>query len=265
MVVAGHEPHGPQQPADPQPQEHERKPQPQRVREHQDGSPGPPALGRREGQDPRQDGPDARGPPGGEGHPQGEGAGGTRAIESRGFIAAAFRHRISRAGDPLLHTHVLVANLIYCADERWGALDARRLYLQAKTAGYLYQAHLRGELTRRLGVEWSPVRKGSAEIEGIGRRAIRAFSTRRREIETLLEKRPDATRREAEIAALRIKIDRAYNPRWGSLFREGNESSRFGHQLKDFACVYTSRVSNFLHYPWNYYFQSPVGYMPHDI
>ncbi|HYR68249.1 MAG TPA: HAD-IG family 5'-nucleotidase [Candidatus Dormibacteraeota bacterium] len=70
---------------------------------------------------------------------------------------------------------------------------------------------------------------------------------------------------EGEIESLRVKIDRAYNPRWGSLFREGNESSRFGHQLKDFACVYTSRVSNFLHYPWNYYFQSPVGYMPHDI
>lgn len=70
---------------------------------------------------------------------------------------------------------------------------------------------------------------------------------------------------QGELEGLRVKIDRLYNPRWGSLFREGNESSRFGHQLKDFACVYTSRVSNFLHYPWNYYFQSPVGYMPHDI
>jgi 5'-nucleotidase len=70
---------------------------------------------------------------------------------------------------------------------------------------------------------------------------------------------------EPEIDELRLKIDRAYNPFWGSIFREGNESSRFGHQLKDFACLYTSRVSNFLHYPMNYYFQSPVGYMPHDI
>ncbi len=68
-----------------------------------------------------------------------------------------------------------------------------------------------------------------------------------------------------EIRDLREKIDRAYNPYWGSIFREGNESSRFGHQLQDFACLYTSRVSNFLHYPMNYYFQSPVGYMPHDI
>ncbi len=68
-----------------------------------------------------------------------------------------------------------------------------------------------------------------------------------------------------EIDGLRVKIDRAYNAHWGSIFREGNESSRFGHQLKDFACLYTSRVSNFLHYPMNYYFQSPIGYMPHDI
>ena len=70
---------------------------------------------------------------------------------------------------------------------------------------------------------------------------------------------------EPEIDDLRMKIDRAYNLYWGSIFREGNESSRFGHQLKDFACLYTSRVSNFLHYPMNYYFQSPIGYMPHDI
>lgn len=96
---------------------------------------------------------------------------------------------------------------------------------------------------------------------------------RRAEISSRIQEIPDqiaeldkrGTELEGEIESVRVKIDRAYNSRWGSIFREGNESSRFGHQLKDFACVYTSRVSNFLHYPWNYYFQSPVGYMPHDI
>jgi HAD superfamily 5'-nucleotidase-like hydrolase len=78
-----------------------------------------------------------------------------------------------------------------------------------------------------------------------------------------LDKR--AVELQSEIDSLRVKIDRAYNSRWGSLFREGNESSRFGHQLKDFACLYMSRVSNFLHYPSDYYYQSPVGYMPHDF
>lgn len=68
-----------------------------------------------------------------------------------------------------------------------------------------------------------------------------------------------------EIKALRRKIEANYNAYWGSVFREGNEGTRFGQQIRDFACLYTSRVSNFLHYPWNYYFQSPLSLMPHDL
>jgi conjugative relaxase-like TrwC/TraI family protein len=37
------------------------------------------------------------------------GHGGAVAVRGRGFVAAAFRHRSSRAADPLLHTHVVVA------------------------------------------------------------------------------------------------------------------------------------------------------------
>jgi len=68
-----------------------------------------------------------------------------------------------------------------------------------------------------------------------------------------------------EIKALRRRIEAQYNTYWGSVFREGNEGTRFGQQIRDFACLYTSRVSNFLHYPWNYYFQSPLSLMPHDL
>jgi conjugative relaxase-like TrwC/TraI family protein len=35
------------------------------------------------------------------------GAGGVNRLPGRGFVATAFRHRSSRAGDPLLHTHVV--------------------------------------------------------------------------------------------------------------------------------------------------------------
>jgi conjugative relaxase-like TrwC/TraI family protein len=79
------------------------------------------------------------------------GYGGAVLVRGGGFIAAAFRHRSSRAGDPLLHTHVVVANATQGLDGRWSALDARLLYRHAKTAGYLYQASLRAELTERLG------------------------------------------------------------------------------------------------------------------
>jgi len=130
------------------------------------------------------------------------GKGGKNRIESKGFIAAAFRHRASRAGDPLLHTHVLVANIVKGNDGRWGALDARQVYLQAKTAGYLYQAHLRAELTRRLGVEWTTVDNGSADIEGVPRETIRAFSKRRAEIEALVNEANQSNGRATQAAAL---------------------------------------------------------------
>ena len=48
------------------------------------------------------------------------GKAGKTSINSKGFIGAAFRHRTSRAGDPLLHTHVLVANVIQGSDGKWG-------------------------------------------------------------------------------------------------------------------------------------------------
>jgi hypothetical protein len=49
------------------------------------------------------------------------------------------------------------------------------------------------------------------------------------------------------------------------LFREATELSRFGHQVKDFACIYTSRVSNFLNYPVNTYFRAPGDRLPHEL
>ena len=60
------------------------------------------------------------------------GAGGAVSIEGSGFIAAAFRHRTSRAGDPQLHTHVLIANLVEGVDGRWSALDGRAIYQHAQ-------------------------------------------------------------------------------------------------------------------------------------
>jgi len=115
------------------------------------------------------------------------GAGGARTIASTGLICGCFEHRTSRCGDPLLHTHVVVANLLQGVDGQWGALDGRRIYQQSLTAGYLYQAELRRRLTDALGVEWTPVRRGTAEIVGFTRQQIRAFSQRREEIEAYMD------------------------------------------------------------------------------
>ena len=54
------------------------------------------------------------------------GAGGCEILAGDGFVGAAFRHRTSRAGDPQIHTHVLVANATHVSGplRKYSALDA---------------------------------------------------------------------------------------------------------------------------------------------
>src|SRR3954451_23305192 len=132
-------------------------------------------------------------------------AGGMAVRASSRLVAAAFRHRTSRAGDPQLHTHVLVANATLGADGRWSALDGRRIYAHAKTAGYLYEARLRAELTRELGLEWTPVRNGIADVVGVPANVLRAFSRRRAQIEAELERTGRSGPRAAQTATLQTR------------------------------------------------------------
>ena len=142
------------------------------------------------------------------------GAGGSSVVPGDGLVAAAFVHRMSRAGDPQLHTHVVVANAVRAADGRWSALDGRLIYAHARTAGFLYQAQLREELTRTLGLEWTAITKGSAEVRGVPSRVIRAFSRRRAEIEAAMELHGSHGRSAAQVAALdtRRAKDRTRSP-----------------------------------------------------
>ncbi len=126
-----------------------------------------------------------------------------------GFVAAAFRHRTSRAGDPQLHTHVLVANITRGADGRWSALDGRQLYWQAKTAGTLYQAALRHEL-RGLGLRFVLRENGLCELADIPRRVLRAFSRRRVEIEDELARRGESSPAAAQVVTLATRKAKDY-------------------------------------------------------
>ena len=104
---------------------------------------------------------------------RGEAASTSSAAE--GLIAAAYRHRMSRALDPQLHTHVVAANLARGSDGRFTALHGAPLYRAAKTAGFLYQAHLRALVRERLGLEWGEVHKGAAELAGVAAAGARAL------------------------------------------------------------------------------------------
>ncbi|HEY8640428.1 MAG TPA: MobF family relaxase, partial [Solirubrobacterales bacterium] len=137
------------------------------------------------------------------------GHGGATFVPGNGFIAAAFRHRSSRAGDPQVHTHVLIANATKAKDGRWSRLHHPSIYEQAKTAGYLYEANLRHELSRTLAVRWQEVRNGIAELRGFSDEQLREFSTRRAEI-LAAAGGPDASRAARQAATLATRRAKDY-------------------------------------------------------
>jgi 5'-nucleotidase len=87
----------------------------------------------------------------------------------------------------------------------------------------------------------------------------------RRHLKAELDLVRRALKEATEIAdTLEQDVEEGFNPYWGLLFKEGNENSRFGYQVEQYACLYTSRVSNFLHYSPMQYYRSPRDAMPHE-
>jgi 5'-nucleotidase len=70
---------------------------------------------------------------------------------------------------------------------------------------------------------------------------------------------------DGELHAIERRIDQRFHPFWGSLLKEENEQSSFGAQVEEYACLYTSRVSNFLFYSPQQYFRSPRDEMAHEL
>ena len=106
--------------------------------------------------------------------------------KARGLLAASYLHGTSRALDPQLHAHVVVANMAEGPGGQVRAIDGRALFTHAKTAGYLAAAELRHQLARRLGVEWEAPERGLADIAGVPREAIVAMSKRSQELEAVI-------------------------------------------------------------------------------
>jgi conjugative relaxase-like TrwC/TraI family protein len=117
-------------------------------------------------------------------------------VDTRGFLATAFDHLDSRAGDPDLHTHLAISNKVRArADHpdgrpRWLSLDARVLHAAAVAASERYNTRFEDALTRRLPVAFSERgdsvrdhRRVIREITGVPTPLVRHFSKRRALIE----------------------------------------------------------------------------------
>ncbi|MDE0545925.1 MobF family relaxase [Microbacterium sp. C7(2022)] len=106
-----------------------------------------------------------------------------------GIIATAFDHFDSRAGDPHLHTHVVISNKVQTLlDGKWRSLDGRPLHAAVVALSELHEALFADELTRRLGVAWEPRQRGRDRsvawaVGGVPETLVREFSSRARDID----------------------------------------------------------------------------------
>ncbi len=108
-----------------------------------------------------------------------------------GIVAAAFRQHTSRALDPQLHTHLVIANRVKSPDGRWLALDARLIKHDQQTLSALYHVALRSELTASLGVRWNTPEHGIAEIADMPEALLAEFSTRTGAVARRIEEKLD--------------------------------------------------------------------------
>jgi HAD superfamily 5'-nucleotidase-like hydrolase len=90
----------------------------------------------------------------------------------------------------------------------------------------------------------------------------------REEIETLKElvrgMREEHTALRHRARALQERVSKGFNSFWGSLFKQGGSKSLFAKQVTDFACLYSSRVSNFAFYGSDHFHRVLEDPMAHD-
>ena len=116
------------------------------------------------------------------------GTAGCQQRPTRGMLAAAFDHWDSRAGDPNLHTHVVVANKVQGLDGHWRSVDSRALHHAVVSISEIYDDLMADELARRLPVSWSwrhrgPRRSPGFELDGVDDGLMAEFSTRTTQID----------------------------------------------------------------------------------
>ncbi|PVE15254.1 MobF family relaxase, partial [Arthrobacter sp. Bz4] len=115
------------------------------------------------------------------------GKNGVRQIDvDGGLVATQFRHYDSRAGDPQLHDHVVIANKVMGVDGKWSSLDGRTLYKMGVAASETYNAKVIEKVCASLGVSTVARSTGSGEpvyeVAGIDLDSIHRASSRRTNI-----------------------------------------------------------------------------------
>jgi len=174
--------------------------------------------------------------------------------------------------------------VLYVGDHIYGDVLSSKLASTWRTA--LVVSELEHELTtlRNLASQARHLQLLRAELAEIGQRmddaedilglhrAVRSNGDAHRVAEeAIVETREALEEYKAEHRAMRHhaarlqkRLSEALNPYWGSIFKQGSNKSLFGSQVDDFACIYTSRVSNFAFYGSKHYYRAVSDPMMHE-
>lgn len=117
------------------------------------------------------------------------GDGAVAQVDVTGLVATAFDHFDSRAGDPHLHTHVVISNKVQTVlDGKWRSLDGRPMHAAVVALSELHEAVFADHMTRTFGIEWEARDMGRDRnpawaISTVPEELVAEFSTRARHIE----------------------------------------------------------------------------------
>lgn len=115
-----------------------------------------------------------------------------------GLIATAYDHFDSRAGDPHLHTHVVISNKVQTVlDGKWRSLDGRPMHAIVVALSELHETLFADALTRDLGVTWEMRERGRDRhpawaVNSVPDELVAEFSTRSRHIDVETDRLIDA-------------------------------------------------------------------------
>ncbi|WP_306598563.1 HAD-IG family 5'-nucleotidase [Geothrix sp. 21YS21S-2] len=99
----------------------------------------------------------------------------------------------------------------------------------------------------------------------VSHEALQALDLEARAMKDEIDASRTATQAQAlEIASLDARLESTFNARWGSIFRDGYEQTRFADQIQTYACAYTGRISNLYLVDPSTALYAPVPTLPHE-
>ncbi len=154
--------------------------------------------------------------------------------------------------------------ILYFGDHTYGDILRSKKSVGWRTAMIVPEVEEEVQNLRPLREQWRELAQVEEELDALVVRRDQQESSDNADSVELKALREAIGEALGTRSRLQKVLKEAYNPYWDSLFREGRATSRFGRQTMEFACIYTSRVSNFLNYPADKFFGRHLEVLPHE-